>query len=101
MIETQILQEITTYFFIAIPGVPCPAKNQDLYGNDIHSQVVGTWDKCGEYFEESNFSRECKSYVKQIHGQFTSLFWINNVNKIILWKPVISNIFSIHIISIM
>ena len=74
MIKIQIFKKITTYFFIAIPGVPCPAKNQDLYGNDIHSQVVGTWDKCGEYIEESNFSRDCKSYVKQIHGQLTSLF---------------------------
>ena len=49
MIELQIIKEIATYFFIAIPGVPCPAKNQDLYGNDIHSQVVSTWDECGEY----------------------------------------------------
>ena len=55
MIELQIIKEIATYFIIAIPGVPCPAKNQDLYGNDIHSQVVGTWGECGEYFEESNF----------------------------------------------
>ena len=57
MIELQIIKEIATYFFIAIPGVPCPAKNQDLYGNDIHSQVVGTWDECGEYFAESNSSK--------------------------------------------
>ena len=57
MIEGLIIKEITIYLFIAIPGIPCPAKNQDLYGNDIHSQVVGTWDECGEYFEESNFSK--------------------------------------------
>ena len=36
---------ITTYFFI---DVPCPAKNQDMSGNDIHRQVVGSWDECGE-----------------------------------------------------
>ena len=49
MIEIQVFKEITISFFIEIPGVPCPAKNQDLYGNDIHSQVVSTWDECGEY----------------------------------------------------
>ena len=55
----------TTYFSIEIPGVPCPAKNQDMLGNDIHHQVVGTWDECGEYFEKSNFfERERKSYVE-------------------------------------
>ena len=75
MIEIQIFKELTTYFFIAIPGVPCPAKNQDLYGNDIHNQVVSTWDECGEYFEKSNcFKRECKLYMEHIHGEFTSLF---------------------------
>ena len=46
---------MTIYIFIDIPGVPCPAKNQDMLGNDIHHQVVGTWDECGEYFEKSNF----------------------------------------------
>ena len=59
MIEIQIFKELNNYFFIAIPGVPCPAKNQDLYGNDIHNQVVSTWDECGEYFQKSNcFKRE-------------------------------------------
>jgi len=27
--------------------VPCPAKNQDIYGKDIHTQVVGSWKECG------------------------------------------------------
>jgi len=28
-------------------NIPCPAKNQDMLGNDIHIQVVGSWDECG------------------------------------------------------
>ena len=46
---------MTIHIFIDIPGVPCPAKNQDMLGNDIHHQVVGTWDECGEYFAKSIF----------------------------------------------
>ena len=45
MIEIQIFKEIT-YFFIDVKT--CLAKNQDMYGNDIHNQVVGSWDECGE-----------------------------------------------------
>ena len=47
MIEIQIFKEITTYFFIDVKE--CPAKNQDMYGNDIHQEVVSSWDECGEF----------------------------------------------------
>ena len=75
MREIQIFKEITTYFFIAIPGVPCPAKNQDLYGNDIHSQVVGTWDECGEYFAKSilfkgNVNHMWNTFTDNLHPFF-------------------------------
>ena len=29
--------------------VPCPAKNQDMYGNDYAQYVVGSWKECGEF----------------------------------------------------
>ena len=47
MIEIQIFKEITTYFFIDVKK--CPAENQDMYGNDIHQEVVSSWDECGEF----------------------------------------------------
>ena len=54
----------------------CPAKNQDMYGNDIHQEVVSSWDECGEFLAKSNFlETECKLYVELIHGQFTSPFF--------------------------
>ena len=40
---------ITCFFFLDVDGVPCPAKNQDMLGNDIHTQIVVSWNECGEY----------------------------------------------------
>ena len=48
----------------------CPAKNQDMYGNDIHQEVVSSWDECGEFLEKSNFLET----ERKLYGQFTSLF---------------------------
>ena len=59
MIEIQIFNEITTYFFIDVKK--CPAENQDMYSNDIDQEVVSSWDECGEYLAKSNFlERGCK-----------------------------------------
>ena len=49
--------------------------------HDIHQEIVSSWDECGKYLAKSNFlEKESKLYVEHIHGQFTSLFWINFAN---------------------
>ena len=48
-VEIWIFKELIRFFFIDVDGVPCPAKNQDMLGNDIHTQIVGSWEECGEY----------------------------------------------------
>ena len=40
------------FFFIDVDAVPCPAKNKNIMGNDIHQEVVSSWDECGEYNEQ-------------------------------------------------